>query len=180
MDQGLAGADGSATKNPAERVSSTAITRAPKRPFVPPVFLVNAALRLRRFFLRAADAVVPAYVALVDRFMGAEVTMLIHSVARLRIPDLLADGPLTAAELAQRTDSDAHTLERTLVALVSLGVFRREGDGRCGAGNAMSSGNSPSGGEVSPQLAVSAAAVNIRCDQRQTCALSRRESVLLN
>lgn len=119
--------------------NETAITRAPKRPFVPPVFLVNAALRLRRFFLRAADAVVPAYVALVDRFMGAEVTMLIHSVARLRIPDLLADGPLTAAELAQRTDSDAHTLERTLVALVSLGVFRREGGGRF-ANNKVSRG----------------------------------------
>lgn len=97
---------------------------------VPPVFIVNAALRLRRFFLRLADAVVPSYLAVYDRFMGAAHTMLVHSAARLRIADLLADGPLGAAELASRTGSNADVMERVMLALVAIGLFRRLPDGR--------------------------------------------------
>ncbi len=106
---------------------------------VPPVFLVNAALKLRRFFLRAADAVVPSYLSVYDRFMGAAHTMLVHTAARLRIPDLLADGPLSAAELASRTQSDPDVMERAMQALVSIGVFRRQSDGRF-ANNGVSKG----------------------------------------
>ena len=101
-----------------------------KRPFVPPVFLVNAALRLRRLLLRAADAVVPAYLPVMDRFMGAATTSLLHSAAELRIADHLVDGPLGAAELAKRTGVDADVLERKLLGLCSVNVFRREPDGR--------------------------------------------------
>ncbi|MEI8254336.1 MAG: methyltransferase [Deltaproteobacteria bacterium] len=99
-------------------------------PFVPPVPLVNAALRLRRFFLRAADAVVPPYMALVDRFMGAAHTSLVDVAARLCIADHLKEGPLDAGELARRCEADADTLERVLRALVSIGVFKRLADGR--------------------------------------------------
>ncbi len=106
---------------------------------VPPVFIVNAALRLRRLLLRAADAVVPAYLAVYDRFMGAAHTMLVHSAARLRIADLLLEGPLTGAELAARTGSDSDVMERTMLALVSIGLFRRERDGRF-ANNGVSKG----------------------------------------
>lgn len=108
------------------------------RPFVPPVALVNAALRLRRFFLRAADAVVPPYMGLFDRFMGAATTMLVHTAAKAHIADELVGGPLDAAELARRTGSDADALERMMLALVSSGVFRREADGRF-ANNRVSS-----------------------------------------
>ncbi len=97
---------------------------------VPPVFIVNAALRLRRFFLRMADAVVPSYMSVYDRFMGAAHTMLVHSAARLRIADLLTAGPLHGAEIAARAGCDADVMERTMLALVSIGIFRRLSDGR--------------------------------------------------
>lgn len=101
-----------------------------KDPFVPPVFLVNTVLRLRRFLLRLADAVVPSYMALYDKFMGAAHTMLVHSAAKLRLADHLADGPLTALELAQRTQTKPDVLQRVLEALCSIGVFRQLSDGR--------------------------------------------------
>ncbi len=101
-----------------------------RRPFVPPVFLVNTALRLRRSLLRAADAVVPPYMALLDRFMGAAHTALVDVAARSRLADHLKDGPLDAGELARRSEADADTLERVLRALVSIGVFDRLPDGR--------------------------------------------------
>ncbi len=106
-----------------------AAAQRPSAP-VPPVFIVNLVLKLRRLLLRAADAVVPSYMAVYDRFMGAGHTMLVHSAARLRIADLLVDGPFSGAELAARTGSDADVMERVMLALVSIGIFRRLADGR--------------------------------------------------
>jgi hypothetical protein len=82
---------------------------------------------------------VPSYMSVYDRFMGAAHTMLVHSAARLRIADHLAEGPLTGAELAKRTESDPDVMERTMLALVSIGVFRRRSDGRF-ANNGVSKG----------------------------------------
>ncbi|HEX7574888.1 MAG TPA: methyltransferase [Candidatus Methanoperedens sp.] len=110
-----------------------------KQPFVPPVFLVSFVLRLRRFLLRSADAVVPSHMALYDRFMGAAMTSLVHSAASLRIADILVDGPLYAAQIAERTGTSVDILERTLRVLVSINVFRRLPDGRF-ANNGVSSG----------------------------------------
>lgn len=101
-----------------------------KAPFVPPVFLVNTALRLRRFLLKLADSVVPSYLPVMDRFMGAATTQLVAAAARMRLADLLVDGPLPASELAKRTESDPDALERMLRALVSVGVFELLPDGR--------------------------------------------------
>src|SRR5262249_1009916 len=87
---------------PAGRViMSTAVSNKGRKTPVAPVAIVNAAMRLRRFLLRAADRVVPPHLAVYDRFMGAAQTMLIHSAARYRIADILAEGgPLGAAEIA--------------------------------------------------------------------------------
>jgi 2-polyprenyl-3-methyl-5-hydroxy-6-metoxy-1,4-benzoquinol methylase len=97
---------------------------------VPPVWIVNAAFKLRRLLLRAADAVVPPYMAIYDRLMGTAHTMLIHSAARLCIPDLLANGPLSGAEIAARTGTNSDVMERVMLALVSIGVFCHKEDGR--------------------------------------------------
>jgi hypothetical protein len=59
---------------------------------------------------------------------GATVTRALGIAARLRIPDLLADGPRPAAELAAETGVDARALERLLRALASEGMFE-EADG---------------------------------------------------
>jgi hypothetical protein len=101
-----------------------------KHPTIPPVFVVNTAMRLRRALLRAADAVVPGYLAVMDRFMGAANTRLVATAANLRIADMLVGGPLSVEELATRTNTDAVALDRTLRVLTSINVFRRLRDGR--------------------------------------------------
>ena len=61
---------------------------------------------------------------------GAATTMLLHSAAELRIADLLAKDPLTAAEIAARCKTDPALTERLLRALVGIGVFARSEDGK--------------------------------------------------
>lgn len=101
-----------------------------KDPFVPPVFIVNTALRLRRFLLRLADSVVPSYLALYDRFMGAAHTQLVHMAARMRLADQLKDGPLTSAELARRKGKDPVVMQRVMEALTAIHIFQALPDGR--------------------------------------------------
>lgn len=54
----------------------------------------------------------------------------VYAVAKLGIADLLKSGPKTVEELAQATDTDAPSLFRVLRALTSIGIFRKETDGR--------------------------------------------------
>lgn len=54
---------------------------------------------------------------------GFMVTQYIHVAVKLGLPDRLAKGPRTAADLAAETGSDARSLHRLLRALASLGVF---------------------------------------------------------
>ncbi len=110
-------------------MSTQARVQKPQSPVVP-IFLVNFVLRLRRFLLRAADAVVPPYLVMLDHFMGAATTSMLHSAVQLHIPDLLSKGPLSVAELAQKTETSPDMLDRMLRALVSMNVFRRLSDGR--------------------------------------------------
>jgi len=60
---------------------------------------------------------------------GYQTTQAIHVVAALGVPDLLADGPRSAEELASETGTHAPSLHRVLRALASLGVLHEEGDG---------------------------------------------------
>lgn len=101
---------------------------APKT--APPLLVVRIAMALRRFLLRAADAVVPGYLAIYDRMMGAPMTVLLHAACDLRIAERLEERPLTAAELAAQTGADTDALNRMMGALVSIHVFRREGADR--------------------------------------------------
>jgi O-methyltransferase domain/Dimerisation domain len=110
-----------------------------KQSSVPPVFLVNTVLRLRRFLIRLADSIVPPYLTTYDRFMGAAHTSLMHTAAQLRIADLLKDGPLTSEEIAKHTNSHPDSLDRVMQALVSINVFRRMRNGTY-ANNKVSSG----------------------------------------
>ena len=56
-------------------------------------------------------------------------------VARLRIPDAVADGSLSLNELAERTGMPAATLGRLLRAAAALDVLTTEGDDRYGLGS---------------------------------------------
>src|SRR2546423_6958291 len=53
-----------------------------------------------------------------------------YAVTRLGVPDLLADGPLSASDLAAATGAHPRTLRRLLRALAVAGVFRRTTEGR--------------------------------------------------
>ncbi len=96
----------------------------------PPALAVRAAIALRKALLRAADAVVPAQVAALDHVAGAAHTMVVGELARLRVPDLLEERAMSAAEIATRTSTDADAMARVLRASVALGFFERGKDGR--------------------------------------------------
>ncbi|HEX8847727.1 MAG TPA: methyltransferase [Pyrinomonadaceae bacterium] len=68
----------------------------------------------------------PPQMVLLQMITGAWISQLIYVAARLRIADLLKDGPKSADELAQATDSHAPTLYRVLRALASCGIFAED------------------------------------------------------
>jgi hypothetical protein len=61
---------------------------------------------------------------------GILAAQAIHVASKLRIPDLLASGPKTIAELAPNCGAHPPTLERPLRALASLEMFAPNPDGR--------------------------------------------------
>jgi hypothetical protein len=68
--------------------------------------------------------------ALLEAIMGYRVTQAIHVVAKLRVADLLVDGPQSSSTLAQLTGAHPEALHRVLRALVHVGVFEEMDDGR--------------------------------------------------
>ena len=72
----------------------------------------------RRAFQKNRYSVMFGYVR------GYYISAAVHSVARLGIPDLLRDGPRSAADLAQSTGVDEQTLYRVMRALAGARVFQ--------------------------------------------------------
>jgi hypothetical protein len=97
---------------------------------VPPARLARVVEHARHHLYRLHQRLVPAPVAMSELIIGAWVTQAIHAAAELGIADALADGPLSADDLAERVQADPEALERLLRALITRGVFRRLGDGR--------------------------------------------------
>jgi hypothetical protein len=62
--------------------------------------------------------------------MGFRATDLIATAAELGLADLLADGPRSSAELAERAEAHPDALHRALRALAELGIVERHDDGR--------------------------------------------------
>jgi len=63
-------------------------------------------------------------------WLGIIAAQAIHAAAKLHIPDLLASGSKTIAELAADSGADAAALERLLRVLSTLGMFALCADGR--------------------------------------------------
>ena len=93
---------------------------------------------MRKALLRAADAVVPAQLAVFDRMTAMMGSHVVTELARLGVADLLDERSMTAAELAARTESDPSAMLRAMRGAVSMGVFARDGAGRY-ANNRLSS-----------------------------------------
>lgn len=68
--------------------------------------------------------------AMLNMTVGHWVARLIHVVAKLRIADLLKNGPRTTADLPSAAGVQAAPLYRVLRALASVGVFAEIKDGR--------------------------------------------------
>ncbi len=111
----------------------------PNVPGLPPRFMVRAVLGLRRWLLALADAIVPAQLPLFEHATGIARTQMLGTAARLRLADLLAEGPVDAPTLAARTSRDADAMQRMMRALVTMGVFKLGRDGRF-ANNRVSEG----------------------------------------
>src|SRR4051794_36628124 len=60
---------------------------------------------------------------------GYQITQAIYVAVTLGLPDLLAEGPRTAAELALDAKADTHSLQRLLRALAALGILAEERNG---------------------------------------------------
>lgn len=78
----------------------------------------------------AMTAALPPHVRLLLLTDGKRISRVLHVVAELGIADELADGPLTVAELAERTSTHADSLGRVLRVAAAFGVFAEQPDGR--------------------------------------------------
>jgi hypothetical protein len=78
---------------------------------------------------RSSSEASPARRVPLDFLEAARMAACIYVAVRLEIPDRLADGPQSAAALAQASGADASALARVLRALAAGGVLSEEGDG---------------------------------------------------
>ena len=96
-----------------------------------PTTQVAGALEIARHHLGQLHRnMVPPSAAMLEMISNAWSAQAITAAADLRIADALANGPLSADELADAVDADADTVSRLLRALIGRGIFRRLRDGR--------------------------------------------------
>lgn len=110
------------------------ISGIPKGPMPrpPPAFVIRIVIALRRFLLRLADRLLPPELVVFERVTGVAYTAGIATLAKGGYAELLADGPLTAAEIATRTQQDADAVFRFLHLFAAVGYVTMDADGRFG------------------------------------------------
>ena len=104
--------------------------RTAKPQWVPPAWLARPGMRFRNTLGRLQARMVPPQYLVMERMNGLVEAKVISLVADLGIPDLLADGPRSAADLAADANVDADALDRALAFLVTKGLLGRDRDGR--------------------------------------------------
>jgi len=87
-----------------------------------PIPVVLATLALRRRLKQLADLLVPPQIAMLDLGEGVGSVQVAATIAELGIADVLADGPLTAPQIATRIDCDEQTTHRLLRGAVACGL----------------------------------------------------------
>lgn len=98
-------------------------------PPIPPARLARVVEGTRARVQRLSQLMVPAPIALLELAMSSFVTQAIHVAARLRIADVLRDGPLPADEIAERVGADPDAVARLLRMLASYRIFAEQGTG---------------------------------------------------
>jgi DNA-binding transcriptional ArsR family regulator len=97
---------------------------------VPPAKVVRV-VELARYHLdRLHRRTVPAPIAMMEMVMATWTAQAIIAAAHLGIADALAEGPLSADQLASAVNADADAVSRLLRALITRGIFRQRRDGR--------------------------------------------------
>ncbi|MBI5734317.1 methyltransferase [Mycobacterium adipatum] len=79
-----------------------------------PLPVVLATLALRRKLKRLADRLVPPQIAMLDLGEGVGGVQIAAAIAELGIADVLADGSMTASQIAARVGCDEETTHRLL------------------------------------------------------------------
>lgn len=79
-----------------------------------PLPVVLATLALRRRLKQFADMLVPPQIAMLDLGEGVGGVQIASAIAELGIADVLADGPMTAPQIAARIDCDEEATHRLL------------------------------------------------------------------
>lgn len=87
-----------------------------------PLPVVLATLAVRRRLKQLADRLVPPQIAMLDLGEGVGGVQVAATIAELGIADVLADGPMTAQQIAARLDCDAETTHRLLRGAVACGL----------------------------------------------------------
>ena len=72
----------------------------------------------------------PPHIEIMKFILGKWISKPIYVVAKLKIADILSDGPKSIKELAQTTESHAPSLYRIMRALACLDIFSELHDGR--------------------------------------------------
>jgi hypothetical protein len=75
---------------------------------------------------QAASKALPPHVQLIQMASAHWVSRLLYAAAEMKLADLLAEGPKTAAVLAQSNATDAPSLYRMMRTLASLGLFTED------------------------------------------------------
>ncbi|CAA0137438.1 Mitomycin biosynthesis 6-O-methyltransferase [Mycolicibacterium vanbaalenii] len=87
-----------------------------------PLPVVLATLALRRKLKQLADMMVPPQIAMLDLGEGVGGVQIAAAIAELGIADVLADGPLTAPQIAARINCDVEATHRLLRGAVGCGL----------------------------------------------------------
>ncbi len=105
-------------------------------PAPPPAWAIRAVLGLRGLLVRATNAILPPEVMVIERATGAGHTMAVGTFARLRIADLLDDGPLSGADIAARLGTDPDATFRLMHSMASIDFVTMDGERRFSHGRA--------------------------------------------
>ncbi|MGA7053537.1 MAG: methyltransferase [Mycobacterium sp.] len=97
---------------------------------LPPAKVVRAIETARYRVGQLHRRMLPGPAVMMEMITSGWSAQAITAAADLGIADALANGPLTAQELAAAVDADVDALSRLLRALISRGVFRQRRDGR--------------------------------------------------
>ncbi|MCW2601559.1 MAG: O-methyltransferase [Frankiales bacterium] len=96
----------------------------------PPRLAVRIATMLRRFFLQAADRMMPTHLAVAEHAHHLAAAHILSALADLGVADQLTHGPRTAAELAPVLGCQAEALHRLLRAAAIFDFVKLDRHGR--------------------------------------------------